>query len=218
MSAAVETPHPEPPERADQDRRRRQPVQARSRETVERILDATAALIDEGGVDAVTTRAVAQRAGITAPSLYRFFADREQIIDELVRRHLVRLQAFVAVAEQDWTPSSLLDFVEHELDIYVRYFRAHPNANRLWLDGRVSPTVRAEVLRQHHHTAARMQALATAAGLSSPDTDPLVFVMMVELSDRVLELAFRDRDEPDPQSISHGITALTAYLTAALRP
>ena len=61
--------------------RRRQPVQARSRENVERILDAAAALIDEGGVDAVTTRVIADRAGITAPSLYRFFADREQVLD-----------------------------------------------------------------------------------------------------------------------------------------
>ena len=58
--------------------RRRQPVQARSRETVERILAAAAVLIEDGGVEAVTTRAIAERAGVTAPSLYRFFADREQ--------------------------------------------------------------------------------------------------------------------------------------------
>ena len=63
---------------------RRQPVQERSRQTVARILDAAEALIDEGGVEAVTTRAVADRAGVTYPSLYRFFADREEILDQLV--------------------------------------------------------------------------------------------------------------------------------------
>lgn len=197
--------------------RRRQPVQARSRETVERILDAAAVLIDEGGVDAVTTRAIAERAGITAPSLYRFFADREQVLDALIELHLERLSAFLAQAEAGWTPRSLAEFVARELDSYAAYYRAHPNAARLWLDGRVSATVRAEVQRYHRRTAERLHGVAVAAGLTGPHTDRLLFVMIVELGDRTLELAFRQRREPDPDVIRHGHIALTAYLEAALR-
>ena len=197
--------------------RRRQPVQARSRETVERILAAAADLIDEGGVDAVTTRGIAERAGITAPSLYRFFADREQVLDALIEQHLERLSAFLADAEAGWTPQSLTEFVERELDSYAAYYRAHPNAARLWLDGRVSPTVRAEVLRYHRRTAQRVHGVAVAAGLTATGTDPLIFVMMVELGDRTLELAFRGRRDPDADVIRHGRIALTAYLEAALR-
>ena len=63
---------------------RRAPVQARSRQTVTRILDAAAAIADEQGVDSATTRAIADRAGVSAPSLYRFFAYREAILDELL--------------------------------------------------------------------------------------------------------------------------------------
>ena len=44
---------------------RREPVQARSRLTVTRILDAAAAIADENGVDATTTRAIADRAGVS---------------------------------------------------------------------------------------------------------------------------------------------------------
>ena len=83
----------------------------------------------------------------SAPSLYRFFADREQILDALVEQHLERLSAFLAEAETGWTPRSLPEFVERELGFHVAYFQANRNAARLWLDGRVSPTVRAEVLR-----------------------------------------------------------------------
>ena len=222
MVAAVKSPEPAGPPGAGPDpdepgRRRRQPVQARSRETVERILDAAAALLEEGGVDAVTTRAIAERAGITAPSLYRFFADREQVLDALIEQHLERLSAFLAEAETGWTPASLTEFVERELDFYVAYFRANRNAARLWLDGRVSPTVRAEVLRWNRGTAEHLHRVTVAAGLAPPQTDLLVFVMTVELGDRILDLAFRERRDPDPDVIRHGRIALTAYLAAALR-
>lgn len=203
---------PDPAERG----RRRQPVQARSRETVERILDAAGALLEESGVDAVTTRAIAERAGITAPSLYRFFADREQVLDALLEQHLERLSTFLAEAEAGWTASSATEFVAGELGFYVTYFQANRNAARLWLDGRVSPTVRAEVLRYNQRTAQRLHSLAIAAGLASQQADPLVFVMVVELGDRILDLAFRERRDPDPDVIRQGRVALTAYLTAAL--
>ena len=205
------------PDPAEPGRRRRQPVQARSRETVERILDAAAALIEEGGVDAVTTRAIAGRADITAPSLYRFFADREQVLDALIEQHLGRLSAFLAEAETGWAPRSLPEFVERELDWYAAYFQANRNAARLWLDGRVSPTVRAEVLRYNRRTARRLHGVAAAAGLAAPQTELLVFVMVVELGDRILDLAFRERRDPDPDVIRQGRIALTAYLAAALR-
>jgi AcrR family transcriptional regulator len=222
MLAVINSPEPaEPPgggpDQAEPGRRRRQPVQARSRETVERILHAAAVLIEEGGVDAVTTRAIAERAGITAPSLYRFFADREQVLDALVEQHLEELSAFLAEAEEGWTPRSLPEFVEHEFGSYAAYYQANPSAVRLWLDGRVSPTVRAEVLRYNHRIAQRLHGVAVAAGLAAPQADLLVFVMAVELGDRILDLAFREHRDPDPDVIRQGRIALTAYLAAALR-
>ncbi|MFG2254288.1 TetR/AcrR family transcriptional regulator [Streptomyces mirabilis] len=216
-SQVAGSPRPGVDEAGSDRPRRREPVQARSRETVKRILDAAAVLIDEGGVDAVTTRLIADRAGITAASLYRFFADREQILDALVERHLERLTAHVAAVEADWAPTSVAEFVDREFDASAGYYRDHPNAARLWLDARVSPTVRAEVLRYNRSTAERLHGLAVAAGLIAPQTDLLVFVVAVELADRALELAFRERSDPDPDVIAYSRVALIAYLDAALR-
>ena len=81
---------------------------------MERILDAAAGLIKEDGVETVTTRSIADRAGITAPSLYRFFADREQVLDALIELHLERLSAFLVEAEAAWTLRSLAELVERE--------------------------------------------------------------------------------------------------------
>ena len=75
--------------------------------------------------------------------------------------------------------------------------------------------MRGAVLRYHRRAAQRLQAVA--AGLAAPDTDPLVFVIVVELGDRIMDLTFRDRGDPDPAVIRHGRVAITAYLAAVLR-
>ncbi len=47
----------------------------------ERILQATLALLMRGGRDAVTTRAVAEAAGVQPPVLYRLFQDKRGLLD-----------------------------------------------------------------------------------------------------------------------------------------
>jgi AcrR family transcriptional regulator len=49
--------------------------------TSERLLDATAELLREGGVDAVSTRAVASAAGTQPPILYRRFGDKNGLLE-----------------------------------------------------------------------------------------------------------------------------------------
>jgi AcrR family transcriptional regulator len=45
------------------------------------IVESAARLLREQGVDAVTTRAVAQAAGMQAPTIYRFFEDKDALLD-----------------------------------------------------------------------------------------------------------------------------------------
>jgi len=46
-----------------------------------RIVEAAAHLLATGGRDAVTTRAVAARAGVQAPTIYRLFGDKDGLLD-----------------------------------------------------------------------------------------------------------------------------------------
>ena len=141
---------------------RRQPVQARSRETVARILAATADLIAADGVEAATTRAITARAGVSAPSLYRFFADRDEIFDSLLRTHIADLERHTRAMERTWAPESIRDYIGHELDLHVSYYEAHPSLSRLWFGGRISPAVVAEVHRRNQTLARRARSTSPA--------------------------------------------------------
>jgi AcrR family transcriptional regulator len=183
---------------------------------VTRILDAAAALIDEQGVDAATTRAIADRAGVSYPSLYRFFADREEILDRLVERHTADLDALAQAAEKTWEITSPADLISLELDLHVGYYRAHPSAVRLWMGGRTSATVTRHVRGRMRTLAERMRTTLVTAGFIPEGTDLRIPLLAVELGDRILDLAFRDGTEPDEAIIELGRTALIAYVERAI--
>jgi AcrR family transcriptional regulator len=60
--------------------------QARSRATVQAILDAAAQILVNDGYDAATTNAIARLAGVSVGSLYQYFPSREAIVAELIDR------------------------------------------------------------------------------------------------------------------------------------
>lgn len=50
-------------------------------QAAERVLEAAAGLLGSGGVDAVSTRAVAAAAGVQPPTIYRQFGDKQGLLD-----------------------------------------------------------------------------------------------------------------------------------------
>ena len=77
--------------------RRRTPTQVRSRERVEKILDAASQIVVAGGVEALTTRSIAEAAEIPVASLYQYFADRDEILLALVERDTAEMDEHVYV-------------------------------------------------------------------------------------------------------------------------
>lgn len=66
-------------------------------ETQDELAAAARALLVDGGPEAVTIRAVAGRAGMTGPAIYRYFPSRESLLERVIRdlyeelaEHLVR--------------------------------------------------------------------------------------------------------------------------------
>ena len=69
---------------------RRKPLQTRGQETFGHILDATARLLDEAGIDGVNTNAIARAAGINIATLYQYFPNKQAVLLALFERHLGR--------------------------------------------------------------------------------------------------------------------------------
>ena len=98
-----------------------QPVPAVRR----RLLDAAAALLDEGGREAVSTRAVCAAAGIPVPLLYRMFGDKQGLLDEAVAERFAGYLRHHAARRRDRDPVTNL---RRGWDAHVRFGTMHPHA------------------------------------------------------------------------------------------
>ena len=75
-----------------------QPLQERSRQTYEAILAAAANLLEEVGIDSLSTNMICARANLTPPALYRYFPNKYALLRELG----IRLMQVQDQAVFDW--------------------------------------------------------------------------------------------------------------------
>lgn len=88
-----------------------------------RILEATLHLLDAGGRDAATTRAVAAAAGVQAPTIYRLFGDKRGLLDAVAEHALTR---FVAEKSARAPHPDPLEDLRNGWDSHVAFGLAHP--------------------------------------------------------------------------------------------
>ena len=107
---------------------RRLPRQQRSRELVERLLDATAAVIVERGVQHLTTNHIAEKAGVSIGSLYQYFPDKDSLLEALLERMSGQIGAtFRANANRiDFTRFALRDVTKTGLTLGIQMIRNDP--------------------------------------------------------------------------------------------
>jgi AcrR family transcriptional regulator len=77
----------------DAENRRKIPTQRRSRATVEVIIEAATQLLESAGERGFNTNAVAERAGVSIGTLYRYFPDKQAILTALARREMEAVNA-----------------------------------------------------------------------------------------------------------------------------
>lgn len=108
---------------------RKKPRQDRSQGMVERILDAAGALLADDEAKALTTNAIAARAGLSVGSLYQYFPNKEAIVLELTRRWL---SAFTPISAGYLAKERPRDWAEFQTDFeaFTRKIAATYQENR----------------------------------------------------------------------------------------
>lgn len=106
----------------------RAPRQARSQETFDRFVTATADLVDERPFDQVTVADIVRRAERTVGSFYARFDDKYAVLYEVVRRRDEVVRAGVAsfCAIERWVGVTLEDFIAEAVRLNVMAYRRSP--------------------------------------------------------------------------------------------
>ncbi|MFF6805124.1 TetR family transcriptional regulator [Streptomyces sp. NPDC012616] len=194
---------------------RRAPVQRRSAERLTRILDACADLLDEVGYDALSTRAVAERAGVPIGSVYRFFGNKRQMADALAQRNLEHYSERVTERLRGARPGDWRTAMDAVLDEYLAMKRTAPGFSLVDFGNQIP--VGARHAEPNHRVADRLTELLAGHLDREPDDDlRRVFLIAVETADTLVHLAFRVDPEGDAKVIDETRELLRAYLARVL--
>lgn len=160
--------------------------------TRQRLIDATLAVIDEHGVDAVKVTDVAERANTTTGSLYWFFKNRQALVNAaLAERYVTHMRA-------------TLDSVEGSFDRLFTYkvdpleptrVEARRRQIRVLADALDDPDLSDAVTaiqREFLRRATSFVQEAQKAGIARPDIDPYsvaLYIQAMAIGLAVIDLA-----------------------------
>jgi AcrR family transcriptional regulator len=106
---------------------RKQPRQARSRATMDVILDAAAHILGDRGWAGLTTNTVAEVAGVSIGSVYQYFPNKLALIEAVRRRHFDDVLATLHAAVDEGTTRArrVAALVDGMIAVHSRYPAAH---------------------------------------------------------------------------------------------
>jgi AcrR family transcriptional regulator len=106
---------------------RKAPRQARSRATIDAMLDAAAHILGDRGWTGLTTNAVAETAGVSIGSLYQYFPNKLALIEAVRRRHFDEVLAVLrAATDERMTRQQRVEaLVDGMIAVHSRYPAAH---------------------------------------------------------------------------------------------
>lgn len=122
--------------------KRRTPLQSRSQETVQRIFKATSLLLATRPFDEITTSRIARKAGISVGALYRFFPEKQSIIDAIAVRHV---EEFRKEFESGFAQLNLQDgpaFLSAVIDTFVAFLDSRPDFRAIAFGPHISAATR----------------------------------------------------------------------------
>lgn len=187
--------------------------------TREKLIDAAAHLLDEGGVEAVTLREVGRRAGVSHNAPYKHFASKEALLAAIAAKELLRQEAELAAAAQlERPPEAVLRAAMHH---YVTWALEYPARFKLIFGKWTIDSQELGAAAHRAQTTLTGIVAATQEADALPAGDPVRLASLIRaLAHGSADLAFaghlksEGKGNADPEEL---IDDLLDYLRAAAK-
>ncbi|WP_428268498.1 TetR/AcrR family transcriptional regulator [Haliangium sp.] len=168
--------------------------QERARKTYEGLIEAAANLFTERGFDATQTPDIAQAAGVSVGTFYRYFSDKKEIYIEATRRDLARAyrQVLDRLKPERFEGTGRRAAIEQVLQIMLGFITSMPERQRVL----VEMTMRDEqvaALREEFDAAARDRLADLFRAICPiedvPDPEAMAYVVYTSVKESAYHIA-----------------------------
>jgi AcrR family transcriptional regulator len=193
---------------------RRVPAQARSKERVERILEAAARVFADAGYEAATMEAIAELAGTSIGSIYQFFPNKRAVFDAIAARYMDKARAFFDVfvtgplVEMPWP-----EVLDASIDAFAAFNEQDAGFRAVWVGMHLTEEVVTQGEALNREMATRLEALLGAKlPRLPPAMRPIVATMSVEVFSAMLVISARRGPEERQAMLAETKAMLRRYL------
>lgn len=186
----------------------RAPQQARSRESMRKLLKAAAEVLGQHGIEGTTIPRIAQHAGLTPGSIYRRFPDKDALLETVIigilERQDERLRTMLTPAMASQIPLAV--FAEQIINSMLVSYRANARllrALRQFAQGRDHSSFYKKVTRLEMRTYRYVAELFLVhrKEVKHPDPQMAVSFALMVLTSTLIELILVDHDLKNWQAV-----------------
>lgn len=195
---------------------RRRPRQARSRQTVDAILQAAAEVFEAEGFEGGTIERIVERAGVSVGSLYQYFPDKRALLVALAEQvcAAARTEQDALLAQIDAGGMGPEALVRALLDCMVATHESQPRLRCLLFEERAVPaSLAAEVQAVNARLRGAIARWYAARG--RPDPDVKALVLFAAVASLVHEFVLHPRPELPPARAAEEVYMLALGYAAA---
>ena len=197
---------------------RKRPRQARSRDTVDAILAATARVLVKVGFDGLTTNGVAEAAGVSIGSLYQYFPNKEALVAALIEHHVEKMNAAILSELARVARLPMVEAVRAVIELTIGAHAVEPELHRVLTEQvpRVGRLTRLLELEQigHRMVASVLAARKDELAIQDPDLTAYICCTAIEAIAHRSALLSPERLK-DPRLVDEAVALVTRYLGVA---
>jgi AcrR family transcriptional regulator len=191
---------------------RTEPVQQRSTQRVTLLLDVAAELIDEVGIDGLTTSDVASRSESSVGVVYRYFPNIQSLLRALATRNMQQFMekvfGLVATDSADWR-----EVINAAIDSFVSMNRTVPGFRALRFGDVIDERfIEGDLSNNAQLARAFAQLIAERYDITADDQLVFNFEVIVEIADALLQRAFLLDREGDDRFIAAARDVVGEYV------
>lgn len=190
------------------------PRQKRAIETYERVLDVAARLLEEEGVERISTNLIAEKAEITPPTLYRYFPNKYAVLralgDRLMQEQNAIFESFLADAGD--SIESQIEGTYESLMETLRVTEQHPGGLSIMRALRAVPTLQQVRLASHHQVTNEWVEHLSTLFPNIPKAELWIKARLtVDIGYAAIEMAMEEQAISSETVMREATTAITAY-------
>ena len=193
---------------------RSEPKQERGEKRMQRLLDAAEQIFVERGYKAATTNEIAARAQTSIGTLYRFFLNKEAIVQHLNERYVQEVHALhEKMFQPEMATMPLADMIDHLIDPIVELKSTHSGLVSLFIGPNAALQVPAEFQMLQDESVGHLEKLwMRRFPHLNAETCHLYAVIFLQIRLAFLSLAFSFAPSSQEQIIKELKMNLFRYL------